>query len=915
MSSFDKYLDELYFYMKEFYNFETKFRMNLSQNYIYGDIACLVDVEEIDNWKSNTYYENCLEFLENHDKINFDKKQMELHMKNTIIHKINLKSYETLDEVCNSLKHNKRISIVSQQFFCYLNKITYTPTVFNFYTKNNQLIIYFGTGKSLFIPNYYPDKKLESEDIYIIDLPQNKQSFIESIFKNQNMSDSFNGDKNLSLSMNTLLNYNINKNSMKRNNSYNFYSNKENNFPNIIPPINNKNDNINIHNSNYLNIKSISNSNPDISKNINMNTNFHKIIKTDKPFIKDSNENELVEEYQNNQNNFLTNNEIEKSQDNNQNLFISNKNDEYNSGYKNSYKDKEIEYEEILKEKNYNIDNKNNNELNNNIENKMNNTENENNNNFNYKFNNAKEIQNIISENQSSNNYEFNQEKKENGTNQEINNNELKSNNINNNIEGNNKDKINNIDDNNLNINSYKEEIKDNNFELDNKEKDEKGTIIKTPEGNNINHNIKNSINNIQVDINKIINNINNIKVDIKNNINNIQADINNIKNNMNNIKVDNSNDFNQIYNNSISDDKKDKSQTIGLNNVNRKSSFINASIQCLSHTIPLTNYFLNEDNRDRIIKNNISIKNPDGPQLSPSYLNILENLWVNKGKLKDFSPTEFIKNIKDLNKSFEKEEENDVGDFIIFVLEQFDLELNDKRYIENNNKLNNEQNIIKNNFYKELLNNNSIIYKTFFGGVCEILMVCQKCNEESNLKNIENKKIYEYHNLNYFKFPIYEIFIHTQQNNAKDFIDLYDCLNYFQTAIILDGENGKFCEKCGKLTSFIKISRIDTCQNNLLFLLNRDLEKEKNVKFKFDEILDITEYVQEKKEKLIYNLYGIISSCGDKDIHYVAFCKNPSEGNWIKYDDCNVEIINNLENDIFNFGNPVALFYQKYSN
>ena len=862
MASFDKYLDELYFYMKEFYDFETKFRSNLSQNYIFGDIACLVDAEEIDNWKSNVDYDNCLEFLENHDKINFDKKQIELYKNNTIIHKINLKSYETLDEVCNSLKHNKRISIISQQFFCYLNKITYTPTVFNFYTKNNQLIIYFGTGKSLFIPSYYPDKTLESENIFIIDLPQNKQSFIESIFKTQNLSDSFNGDKSLSLSMNTLLNYNINRNSLKRNNSYNFYSNKDNNYADINPPINNKTDNISINNNNYININYNNNSNPDISNNININTNYQKIIiTTDKPYVKRSNENELAEENQNSQNKFLTNNEIEKSQENNQDLFISNKNDEYNSGYKNSYKDKEIEYEEILKEKNYNfISNENNNinNLNNNIDIKNSNNENEINNNINSytEFNNGKEIQNNNFnnlENKIKNNNEISQGKKEIEIKREINNESINNNNINNNIEA-------------LNMT--------------------------TPDGNSINDNIKNSIYKIQEDLNNIKNNINNIKVDVKNNINNIQLDINNIQNNINNINEDNNN--NKLDNNNILDDKIYKSLKIGLDNVNGKSSFINTAIQCLSHTIPLTNYFLNEENRDRIINNNISKKNPGGPQLSPSYLNILENLWKKKGELKSFFPSEFIKNIKILNKTFEKEEENDVGELIIFILEQLDFELNDIKDIENNN--------------------NSIIYKTFFGGVCEDLMVCQKCNEESNLNNTENKKIYEYHNLNYFKFPINEVFLLTQQNKAKDFINLYDCLNYFQTAVILDGENGKFCEKCGKLTSFFKISRINTCQNNLLFLLNRDFETEKNVKFKFDEILDITEYVQEKKEKLIYDLYGIISLSENKDIHYVAFCKNLSENNWYKFDDCNVQIVNNLENDIFNFGNPVALFYQKKS-
>ena len=876
MTSFDKNLDELYFYMKEFYNFEIKFRANLSQNYIYGDIACLVDAVEIENWKLNVHYENCLDILENHDKINFDKKQIELYKKNSIFHNINLKSFETIDEVCNSLKHNKRISIISQQFFCYLNKTTYTPTIFNFYTKNNQLIIYFGTGKSLFLPNYDPDKKLESENIYIIDLPQNKQNFIESIFKNQNLSDSFNGNKTLSLNKNTLLNYTINKNSMKRNNSYNFYSNKENIYVNINPPKNNKIENINCNKF----IKKNNNNFPDISNNFNIN-NYQKIIKTNKPFINDNNENE---EYHIWQDKYLSNNELEKNPENNQDLFMSNNNNEYICGYKNSYKDKEIEYEEILKEKKNNIDNENNKNINKKLENKKNIIENEcNNNSINYnEYNNVKQIYNKKFENKILNNNEISQEKKEIEINEEINNVELNNiNNVNYNIEDNKLIKNNNIkDDNNLKIDNDKEEIKDNNSLLDNKEKKLKEIIINSPDGNKIKDNDY---------INKI----------------NINLDINGNK------KIDK----NQIdnKNNNISDNKKNISQKIGLENINGKSSFINACIQCLSYTIPLTNYFLNKDNRDRIIKNNISINNPDEPQLSPSYLNVLENLWINKAKLKSFSPYELIKNIQNLNKSFEKEVENDVGDLIIFILEQLDSELNDKKGINNNNKeLNNDPNIIKNNFYKELLNNNSIIYKTFFGGLCEILMVCQKCNEESSLKNIENKKVYEYHNLHYFKFPINEVFLLTQQNDAKDFINLYDCLNYFQTAIILDGENGKFCEKCGKSTSFYKISRIKYCQNNLLFLLNRDFEKEKDIKFKFNEILDLTEYVIEKKENLIYDLYGIISLCESKDIHYVSFCRNLNENIWYKFDDSSVRIVNNLENDVFNFGNPVALFYQK---
>ena len=108
----------------------------------------------------------------------------------------------------------------------------------------------------------------------------------------------------------------------------------------------------------------------------------------------------------------------------------------------------------------------------------------------------------------------------------------------------------------------------------------------------------------------------------------------------------------------------------IGLDNINGKSSYINSVIQCLSHTMPLTNFFLNENNKNRILKNNISLNKSDAPQLSPIYLNLLENLWINNNQIKSFDPSEFIKNIKLLNISFEKEEENDIKELIIFILE-----------------------------------------------------------------------------------------------------------------------------------------------------------------------------------------------------------------------------------------------------
>ena len=899
MSAYKKYLAELFFYMKEFYDFETEFKSNLSQNYISGNIACLVDTDEIDNWKMSVAYDECLEFLENYDQINFEKKQLELFEGKFNKNRMNFKPYETINEICEALKHNKRISVISQQFLCYLNNITYSPTMFNYYIKNNQLIIYFGTGKCLFIPDYAPEKKLDSENVFIIDLPQNKTSFIEGIFKNDNMSDTFHSRKNLSTIVNNLLNFTINKNSMKKDRTYNFYqedddflcnfkTNKSNNINQTSN--NNFNTNINLNYSNNINSNTLNNNANNMNKSNNndqMYMNYEdNLIDTQKPYIKQDN---LIEEYQymtnnnnTNSNNFTenNNNDIQRSQDKEKdNDSFKKKNDEYNKGYKNTYKEKEIEYHELLKEKNNNLDFDNNKDLNN------------------------KDLNNNINDNLNDN--------------------------VNDNIN------INNNEDNNIEPNLYniqeKKEIKiseENNYTTpDGGIVYEKKEIIihnNNNPGNDINNNLED-----KKDTNEIDNNINNI-----NNNDNLNLNSNKVEKSSENpipdkkeeeIKDANPDD-NIVNNNNINNDdnnaemedncESEKFRIIGLDNINGKSSYINSAIQCLSNTIPLTNYFLNDMNKEKIIHNNISINNPDAPQLSPSYLNIIQNLWNNNNpQLNSFPPSEFVKNIKKSNSEFEKEEENDVGRLIIYILDCFDAELNNNIKKNEDKKailLSSDKNEIKNIFYNDLLNNNSIIYETFFGGVCEITHECQKCKEECDLKKTENEKMYEYQNLNYLMFQINDIVTFVHNFEKRDNIDIYDCLNYFQNPIIVDLQSGQKCEKCGQISPNILTSRINSIQNNLLVLLNRVKEEEKAIKFKIDEIVDVTGYVNEcdGDNKIIFNLYGIIC-LSDNDIHYAAFCRNPVNKMWYKYNDNVIEAVNDLGNDVNEFGVPVALFYQ----
>ena len=455
---------------------------------------------------------------------------------------------------------------------------------------------------------------------------------------------------------------------------------------------------------------------------------------------------------------------------------------------------------------------------------------------------------------------------------------------------------------------------------------------------NNMNMNIMNNNNNNMNNMNKINfsiplmnNNMNNINVN--NNLNNI-----NLNNNLKNQNFNNSNNNNN-NNNNINDNKKrppkkrplpitkyPKPTLIGLQNIGA-TCFMNATLQCLSQTEDLTNYFLDEERSSEKIKNNnIAIKNRNALQLTPVYLELVKQLWDKNSVRKYIEPKRFMKTVEEMNPLFKLGQAGDSKDFIIFLLEQFHTELK-KSLINDNNQEETQminqydKNEAFKSFIEEFKKQISIISDIFFG-VIETTNICLYCKNDYTNKRMPYPICYNYQIFNCLIFPLEEVRkykndlmkrngVNIIQNNS---VTLEECFYYNQKTDYFTGDNRNYCNICKQTYDSHYTSKIYSSPNVLVLILNRGKNNIFNVKLNFNEIIDITEFSTVKGGKLIYNLYGVITHYGESgpSAHFLAFCKSPIDNRWYRYNDAVVTEVKDLKKDVIDFGNPYILFYKK---
>ena len=359
----------------------------------------------------------------------------------------------------------------------------------------------------------------------------------------------------------------------------------------------------------------------------------------------------------------------------------------------------------------------------------------------------------------------------------------------------------------------------------------------------------------------------------------------------------------------------------IGLKNIGGLN-IMNSTLQCLSQTKGLTNYFLSDKNKEKIINNNIAQNNKNAFQLSPIYLELIQKLWDKNGP-KSYSPDKMKIIIEQMNPSFKAGQAINVKVFIDFVLMEFHKELCKNHYTNQNiepfDPYNQQSSLMHS--IKETQKQVSII-TDLFTGYHEETIECTNCKNYYNSKNLNHPIRYSYKMFNCLEFPLEEV--KAMKNNSlksqniiinNNKVSLYECFYYNQSSFISKGGKNTICQKCQQISDSIFTKKVFISSNNLILILNRGKGNVNDVKLDFSEVIDITPFVIHKDiPQLIYNLYGVITQIGQSgtNVHFVASCKSPIDNKWYRYNDALVSPITNLQKEVIEFGEPFVLFYEK---
>lgn len=328
---------------------------------------------------------------------------------------------------------------------------------------------------------------------------------------------------------------------------------------------------------------------------------------------------------------------------------------------------------------------------------------------------------------------------------------------------------------------------------------------------------------------------------------------------------------------------------------------YMNTAIQCLSNTVYLSYYFLTDS-----YVGNTDI-NKKETKLLFEWIKLLKAIWEENCTVE---PISFTKSIYELSKKqdniFHDFEQHDVGEFILYLIQNFHESLSqkqnskiDRKRIEMRHTLSETEKMFLDSeveWEKCFSSGFSIFVKLFYGQYISVV------------STIDNNIMQKEMSFSYEPFSMLDLEIPTTPN-TKDTI--YDCLHMMAKDDFLTEENKWYSTKTNSYRD---------AKRNLLILLppqiliialkrfrNTGNKSNKFIDFPLNN-LDISPYVINKTNSSCnYNLYAVANHVGKANYgHYYCYCKNINN-NWYEYDD---DKTNQIKSENVVTKNAYLLFY-----
>jgi len=330
-----------------------------------------------------------------------------------------------------------------------------------------------------------------------------------------------------------------------------------------------------------------------------------------------------------------------------------------------------------------------------------------------------------------------------------------------------------------------------------------------------------------------------------------------------------------------------------GLVNMGNKC-FLNSVIQCLAHTLKLTDYLISHNYKADI---NIRSHGSELNRILTNFVVLIYEIWTKNQLLKPKSfTTMFCKYITDTKKLDYLNQQNDSHECFLLLIDLLHRSLKYEIEVNITGDLQTETDKVTkqySDYWKKMYENDYSFIVEIFGGMSMTTVTCRslQCNDKTHV----------FEPFNGLSIPITKA-------------TLNDCLNDYLSTVSIDGW---ICEKCKKDIGCDKKSNFWSLPIYMPIQLKRfhdnGLKNRELVSFPIEDF-DMTKGIAPIKgdsNDYLYDLYSVIYHSGSANNgHYLCICKN-LDGNWYVFDDGNVYKYPNTPDSLVT-PDAYMLFYQR---